>query len=80
MNDQIKKLWTITSSILILMFIFVPYVQENCNTRICVNSSGYTFVGSLEFSQIINIPLLLLELLVVLIISGSYYLFAIKDK
>ena len=81
MNNQIKKFWTITSSVLILIFIFVPYVEERCNSSLCMNTgSGYTFVGSLGYGQIVNTPLLIIEVLVVLIISGSYYYFAIKDK
>ncbi len=81
MNSQIKKFWTITSSVLILIFIFVPYIEEGCNSSYCMNiGSGYTFVGSLGFGQSINTPLLIIEVLVVLIISGSYYYFAIKDK
>ena len=81
MNNQLKKFWTITSSILFLIIIFVPYVAEVCNKYACINTeSGYTFVGSLDWGQHINFPLLLIELVVVLIISGSYYYFKIKDK
>ena len=47
----------------------------------CFNAgAGYTFVGSLDWGQEINIPLLIIELVVVTIISGAYYYSAIKDK
>jgi len=81
MNNQMKKLWIITSSFLLLIIVFVPYVEERCNSTTCINTgSGYTFAGSVGWGQEINIPLLIIELAVVVIISGSYYYFAIKDK
>ena len=81
MNSQIKKFWTITSCVLFLMIIFVPYEDEMCfKTGCMITESGYAFVGNLGWGQSINIPLLLIEMSVVLIIAGSYYYFAIKDK
>ena len=81
MNDQMKKFWQITSSVLVLIIMFVPYIKEVCTSRGCNTSgSGYTFVGNLGFGEQINIPLLLIEIVIVLVISGSYYYFAIKNK
>ena len=81
MNDHKKKWWILTSSVLLLIIVFVPYVSELCTELQCWNhESGYTFVGSLGGNEEINLPLLIIELVVVLIISGSYYYFLIKNK
>ena len=81
MNDHKKKWWILTSSVLLLIIVFVPYVEVLCTQYQCLNlESGYTFAGSLGRNEEINLPLLIIELVVVVIISGSYYHFLIKNK
>ena len=81
MNKKMKKFLSISGLALILACLFVPYLKQACNSTVgCVTiGSGFGFIGTLS-NSIINIPMLLIELGIIILISGVYYNFFLKDK
>ena len=81
MNDEIKRFWLISTSVLIFLILFVPYQEVYCGLNNCTTvKTGFSFIGSLPLDSSINFSLLLIELVVFLLIIGSYYYLVIKNK
>jgi hypothetical protein len=81
MDKKQRIFWSVSSAALILACLFVPYLEQFCQNRgTCMTTgSGFGFVGSLD-KAIINIPMLMIELTVITLISGFYYMVFLKDK
>ena len=82
MDKKQRIFWSVSSAALILACLFVPYLEQSCrgSRMTCMTTgSGFDFIGSLS-SSIINIPMLMIELTVITVISGFYYVVFLKDK
>ena len=81
MDKKQRIFWSLSSAALILACLFVPYLEQRCRMGggCDTTGTGFGFIGSLE-KAVINIPMLMIELTVITLISGFYYMVFLKDK
>ena len=67
-------------SLILFVSSYVPYVRVlHQNNRTFTSHEGFAFIGTLLSNQLVNIPFLMVEFGIILLIFGSYYLFFFRD-
>ena len=85
MNRKQRKVFFVMAALIILMFLFPPYVIRGGESGNLVFKSGYGCIlalphgGDYRFAATVNVSLLLAQIFGVLVVGGIIW-FALKDR